>query len=68
MNEIVSKSFLARDKFMSEIHLRQPKYTSNVFGHLLKNQKVMKNFKETGNSRYILKIQNMIQIKVDLLK
>ena len=34
MNEIVSKFLLAGDKFMSAMHLRQPRFTYSAYGPL----------------------------------
>ena len=34
MNEIVSKILLAKNKFMSEMHLRPPRFTNSAFGPL----------------------------------
>ena len=36
MNEIVNKFSLAGDKFMPEIHLRQPRFTYSDYGPLTK--------------------------------
>ena len=44
MNEIVNKFLLAGDKFMPEMHLKQPGFTYS--------EKIQK-FKETEDSRYI---------------
>ena len=46
MNEIVNKSLLRGDKFMPEMHLRQPGFTYSACGPFSK-------CKETENSRYI---------------
>ena len=43
MNEIVNKFLLARDKFMPEMHLKQPRVTVD---HLLKRRKELKNLKK----------------------
>ena len=53
MNEIVNKFLLAGDKFMPEMHLRQPVFTYNPCGTFTKNKQRIQKFKETGNSRYI---------------
>ena len=53
MNEIVNKLLLAGDKFMPEIHLRQPGFTYSACGPFTKNKEVIKKSKETGDSRYI---------------
>ena len=44
MNEIVNNFLLAGDKFMREIHLRQPGFTTILADHLLKTKKEYKNF------------------------
>ena len=38
MNEIINKFLLAGDKFMSEMHLRQAKFTYSVSGPFTKNK------------------------------
>ena len=37
MNEIVNKLLLAGDRFMSEMHLRQPGFTYSASGSFKKN-------------------------------
>ena len=37
MNEIANKFLLARDKFMPEMHLKQPGYTYSACGQFTKN-------------------------------
>ena len=53
MNEIESKCFLAVDKFMPEMHLRQSGLTYSAFGQFTKNKERIQTFKETLDSRYI---------------
>ena len=53
MNEIINKFLLAVDKFMPEMHLRQPGFTYDACGPFTKNQERIKKFKETGDLRYI---------------
>ena len=53
MNKITNKFFLAGDKFMPEMHLRQSGFTCKACGPLTKNKERIKKFKETGDSRYI---------------
>ena len=55
MNEIVNKCLLAGDKFMSEMHLKQPRFTYSVCGPFIRNKERIQKFKETGDSRYIYK-------------
>ena len=53
MNTIVNKFLLEGDKFMPEMHLRQPGFTYSACRPFTKNKGGIKNFKETGDSRYI---------------
>ena len=53
MNEIVNKFLLAGDKFMPEMHLRQPQFTYSAFGTFTKNKERIQKFKETGDINYI---------------
>ena len=46
MNEIVNKFLLAGDKFMSEMHLKQPGFTYSTQYHLQKTKKKLKNLKK----------------------
>ena len=46
MNEIVNKFLLAGDKFMSEMHLKQPGFTYSTQYHLQKTKKELKNLKK----------------------
>ena len=55
MKEIVNKFLLAGDKFMSEIHLKQPGFTYNACEPFTKKKEKIQNFKETGDSKYIYK-------------
>ena len=50
MNEIVNKFLVARDKFMPEMHLRQPGFTYSACGPFTKIKERIQKFKETGNS------------------
>ena len=53
MNETVSKFLLAGDKFMPEIHLKQPGFTYGACRSFTKTKKKIKKFKETGETKYI---------------
>ena len=55
MNEIVSKFLLSGDKFMPEMHLKQPGFTYRACGSFTKNKKRIQKFKETGDIDYIHK-------------
>ena len=56
MNDIIDKFLLAGDKFMPEMHLRQPGFTYSACGPFTKNKRLQK-FKQTGNSRYNYKYE-----------
>ena len=53
MNKIVNKFLLAGDKFMPEMHLRQPGFTFSACGSFTKNKEKVQKFKKTTVSRYI---------------
>ena len=46
MNEIVNKFFLVGDKFMPEMHLRQPGFSYSACGPFTRNKKEFKNLKK----------------------
>ena len=52
MNEIVNKFLLAGDKFMLEMHLKQPGFTYSACGLFTKNKERIQKFKETGDKLY----------------
>ena len=55
MNEIVKKFLLVGDKFMPEMHLKQPGFTYSACGLFTKNKERIQKFKETRDTRYIYK-------------
>ena len=55
MNEIVNKCLLAGDKFMLEMHLKQPGFTYSACGPFIKNNERIQNFMQTGNTDFIYK-------------
>ena len=55
MNEIVNKFLLAGDKFMPEMHLKQPGFTYSACGLFTKNKERTQKFRETGDTSYIYK-------------
>ena len=46
MNAIVNKFLIAGDKFMPEMHLKQPGFTYSACGPFTKNKERMKNLKK----------------------
>ena len=55
MNEIVNKFLLAGDKFMPEMHLKQPGFTYSACEPFTKSKEQIRKFKETGYTSYIYK-------------
>ena len=55
MNEIVNKFLLPGDKYMPELHLKQPRFTYSACGSFTKNKERIRKFKETGDPNYIYK-------------
>ena len=53
MNKITKKFLLVGDKYMPEMHLRQPRFIYSACGPFSKNKERMQKFKETRDSRYI---------------
>ena len=55
LNEIVNKFSLAGDKFMPEMHLKQPGFTYSACGPFTKNKERIEKFMQTGNTDFIYK-------------
>ena len=53
MNNIINKFFLAGDKFIPEVHLRQPQFVYSACGPFTRHKERIKEFKRTGDARYI---------------
>ena len=53
MNNIIKKFLLAGDKFMSEMHLRQPQFVYSACGPFTRHKERIKEFKRTGDTCYI---------------
>ena len=52
MNKIVSKFLLTDDKFMPEIHLKQPSFTYSACGRFTRNKEIIEKFMHTGNTGF----------------
>ena len=55
MNITINKLLLAGDKFMPEIHLRQPQFAYCACGSFTKHEQRIQKFRETGDTKYIYK-------------
>ena len=55
MNNLINKFLLAGDRFMPEIHLRQPQFTYSACGTFTRHEERIQKFKETGDTNYVFK-------------
>ena len=55
MNEIVNKFLLVGDKFMPEMHLKQPGFTYSACGPFTENKERIEKFMQTGNTSFLYK-------------
>ena len=53
MNNIINKFLLAGEKFIPEMHLRQPKFVYSAFGPFTRHKERIKEFKCTGDTRLL---------------
>ena len=53
MNNVINKFFLAGDKFMPEMHLRQPQFVYSACGPFTRHKERIKEFKRTADTRHI---------------
>ena len=53
MKNAINKFLLAGDKFMLEMHLRQPQFVYSACGRFTRHKERIKEFKRTGDTRYI---------------
>ena len=66
MNKIVNKFLLAGDKFMPEMHLRQPDLLIVLVVHLLKINKEFKNLKKQEIQAIFIKM-NLIRLLFNMI-
>ena len=55
MNEIINKCLLVGDKFMPEMHLRQPRFVYSPCGTFTRHKERIKEFKRIGNISLLYK-------------
>ena len=53
MNNVIDKFLLVGDKFMPEMHLRQPRFVYSTCGPFTRHKERIKEFKRTCDTRYI---------------
>ena len=66
MNEIVNKFVLVCDKFMPEMHLKQPGFTYSACGPFTKSKERIEKFMQTGNTNFFIKI-NLIKLVFNMI-
>ena len=52
MNNVINKFLLVGDKFMPEMHLRQPQFVYSACGPFTRHKEIIKKFKQTGDAHY----------------
>ena len=55
MNNVINKFLLVGDKFMPEMHLKQPGFTYSACDPFTKNKERIKKFMQSGNTDFIYK-------------
>ena len=55
MNKTINRFLLTGDKFMLEMHLRQPGFTYSACGLFTKHRERIQTFMNTGDTRFIYK-------------
>ena len=53
VDEIVNKFLLAGNKFMPEMHLKQPRFTYSACGPFTKDKERIEKFMQTGNTCFV---------------
>ena len=53
MNKISKKFLLTGDKFMSELHLKQPGFTYRAYGSFSKHRERIQRFREADNLKHL---------------
>ena len=66
MNETVNTLLLAGDKFIPEMHLKQPGFTYNTCGPFTKNKKKLKNLKKQEIQAIFTKM-NLIRLVFNMI-
>ena len=67
MNEIVNKYLLAGDKFMPELHLKQPGFTYSACGSFIRNKERIEKIMQTVNTDFISKKTNLIKLVFSMI-
>ena len=65
MNEIVNKFLLAEDKFMPEMHLKQPGFTYSACSPFTKNKERIQKYADRKYRLYLKK--NLIELVFNMI-
>ena len=55
MSKIINKFLLVCDKFMPEMHLKQPRFAYSACSPFTKNKERIDKFMQTGNTDFVYK-------------
>ena len=55
LRDIVNEFLLVGEKFMAQMHLKQPVFTNSACGPFTKNKERIEKFMQTGNTNFICK-------------
>ena len=59
MNKIINKFLLTGDKYMPELHLKQPGFSYSFSGPFTKHRERIQKFRETGNLRHLYRNESL---------
>ena len=59
MNNVINKFLLAGDKFMPEMHLRQPRFIYSACGPFTRHKEKTKEFKRTGDGVIFIEMNSI---------
>ena len=73
MNKIINNFLLTDDKFIPELHLKQPGFTYSACGPITKHRERIQKFRETDNLKnlyrnelelVLLMMQHILRVKI----
>ena len=68
MDEVINKFLLAGDKFMPEMHLKQPGFTHSACGTFTKGKERIQKLKKKQETRAILTKMNLIKLVFNIIR
>ena len=67
MNIIIDKFLLTGDKFMPEMHLKQPGFTYSACGPFTKKKERIEKFMKKGNMQILFTKMNLIKLVFNMI-